>query len=186
MEVRRELTPEPVEKTSDERQFPGDRSASLRLIPSQSFLLDFDAAYTGESKTVSSASRSVVSRHYFDRVAVRLQNKLILVRLSEVFWIQSRGNFLRLHLRETHYDCRMTMKDLLKHLDPDCFLRVHRNAIVNLDYVVEFDLPPYGNAFVELRDGKMLAISRTGRMTLRQRLQTHDYAKANLDQAFEG
>jgi hypothetical protein len=44
----------------------------------------------------------------------------------------------------------------------------------------------YGNAFVQLRDGKMLAISRTGRMALRRRLQTHDYADANLDQAFEG
>jgi DNA-binding LytR/AlgR family response regulator len=186
MKVRRELTPEPVQETSDEKQFPGDRSARLRLIPSESLLLDSGAAYIGKSKRVSSASQSVVSPHYFVRVAVRLQNKLILVSLSDVFWIQSRGNLLRLHLRETHYDCRMTMKDLLKHLDPDCFLRVHRNAIVNLDYVVEFDLPHYGNAYVQLRDGKMLAISRTGRIGLRRRLQTHDYSGAHLDQAFEG
>lgn len=186
MKVRRELTPEPVEETSDEKQFLGDRSPILRLIPSQNLLLDSDAAYNGKKKTISSASQSVDSPHYFVRVAVRLQNKLILVRLSDVFWIQSGGNFLRLHLRETYHDCRMTMKELLKHLDPDCFLRVHRNAIVNLDYVVEFDLPRYGNAFVQLRDGKMLAISRTGRMALRRRLRTHDYAEAHLDQAFEG
>lgn len=117
---------------------------------------------------------------FLGRLAVRVDDKLILVRLADVLWIQSRGNLLRLHVPEAGYDCRMTMKDLQMQLDPDRFLRVHRNAIVNLDYVVDFQLPRYGNAFVHLRNGKALPISRTGRLVLRQTLLARNSAAAGV------
>lgn len=116
---------------------------------------------------------------FLSRLAVRVNDKLILVRLPEVFWIQSRGNLLRLHLPEAEYDCRMTMKDLLRQLDPERFLRIHRNAIVNLDHVTEFALPRYGNAFVHLRNSKALPISRAGRLALRRSLLSRSYIEAN-------
>lgn len=71
------------------------------------------------------------------------------------------------------------MNDLYKRLDPDCFLRVHRNAIVNLNYVVEFVLPRYGNAFVYLQDGQALPISKTGRKALRRNLLSIPYKRSN-------
>lgn len=117
---------------------------------------------------------------FLDRLAVRVDDKLILLRMADVLWIQSRGNLLRLHVPEAGYDCRMTMKDLQMQLDPDRFLRVHRNAIVNLDYVVDFQLPRYGNAFVHLRNGKALPISRTGRLVLRQTLLARNSAAAGV------
>lgn len=107
---------------------------------------------------------------FLSRLAVRVNEKLILVRLTEVLWIQSRGNLLRLHLPDAKYDCRMTMKDLLLQLDPEHFLRIHRNAIVNLDHVTEFELPRSGNAFVHLRNSKALPISRAGKLALRRSL----------------
>lgn len=113
---------------------------------------------------------------FLARIAVRLGDKFVPVHLHEVFWIQSKGNLLCIHLQDVDYDCRITMKGLSLKLDPTRSLRVHRNAIVNLDYVVEFDLPRYGNAFVLLRNGKALPISRTGRMALRRSLLPRSYA----------
>ena len=107
---------------------------------------------------------------YLGRVVVRLGDKLLLVHLREVLWIQSKGNLVCLHLPSKDYDCRMTMKELSSVLDPNYFLRVHRNAIVNLEYVVEFDLPRNGNAFVRLSNGQALPISRTGRAALSRSL----------------
>jgi DNA-binding LytR/AlgR family response regulator len=118
---------------------------------------------------------------YLGRMAVRLDDKLVLVHLREVLWIQSKGNLLCLHLKDINYHCRIPMKDLCMNLDPDCFLRIHRNAIVNLNYVVEFDLPRYGNAFVRLRNGTALPISRTGRMTLRRSLLSRSYVNRDDD-----
>lgn len=116
---------------------------------------------------------------FLGRMFVKLNDKLVLVQLRDVFWIQSRGNLLRLHLRDADYDHRMTMKDILLQLDPGNFLRVHRNAIVNLDHVADFDLPRYGNAFVHLRNGTALPISRTGRTALRRNLLSRAYAEAD-------
>lgn len=112
---------------------------------------------------------------FLERLAVRLDDRIVLVRLRDVFWFQSKGNLLCLHLKDDNYECRMTMKDLLPRLDPGRFLRVHRNAIVNLDHVTEFDLPRYGNAFARLHNGKVLPISRTGRLEVRRSLLCHSH-----------
>ncbi|MGB6871878.1 MAG: LytTR family DNA-binding domain-containing protein, partial [Acidobacteriaceae bacterium] len=83
---------------------------------------------------------------------------------------------VRLHLQNTSYERRTTIKDAYTHLDPERFVRIHRNAIVNLDHVMEFDLPRQGNAFVHLRNGKVLPISGTARVELRRGLLSQSYA----------
>jgi DNA-binding LytR/AlgR family response regulator len=127
---------------------------------------DFDSNYAHPISLEMKADRV----RFLSRITVKLRDKLVPVHLQDVLWIQSKGNLLCIHLQDAHYDCRMTMKEMSVNLDPACFLRVHRNAIVNLDHVVEFDLPRYGNAFVLLRNGKALPISRTGRAVLRRSL----------------
>ncbi|HTX42791.1 MAG TPA: LytTR family DNA-binding domain-containing protein [Acidobacteriaceae bacterium] len=109
-------------------------------------------------------------------------DRIVLLSVRDIFWVQSHGNFLRLHMKDVTYEHRMTIKDLSKRLDPDRFVRVHRSAIVNLDHVVEFDLPRYGNAFVHLRNGKAVPISGNGRLALRRGLLVHSCASAeNVD-----
>jgi DNA-binding LytR/AlgR family response regulator len=48
---------------------------------------------------------------------------------------------------------------------------VHRNAIVNLDHVEEFHLPPNGNMFVKLNDGLCLPLRKANRALLRKLLK---------------
>jgi DNA-binding LytR/AlgR family response regulator len=47
---------------------------------------------------------------------------------------------------------------------------VHRNAIVNLDFVEEFHLPAIGNMFVKLRSGVCLPLRKSSRPLLRRLL----------------
>ena len=63
------------------------------------------------------------------------------------------------------------MKNLQGLLDPMHFLRVHRNAIVNLDHVLEFYLPRIGNMFAKLDNGMSLPLRRANRAFLRKRLR---------------
>jgi DNA-binding LytR/AlgR family response regulator len=58
-------------------------------------------------------------------------------------------------------------------LDPNHFLRVHRNVIVNLNHVTEFHLPTAGNMFVKLDNGACLPLRRANRGSLRKALKQH-------------
>lgn len=114
---------------------------------------------------------------YLKRLAVKIGSKIVLVRIEDIFWVQSMGNLVRIQLQGTRYDCRMTMAKLQRRLDPTYFVRVHRCAIVNLDHVVEFDLPDVGNAFVHMANGKSVPISKAGRSLLRATLLEKCFAQ---------
>jgi DNA-binding LytR/AlgR family response regulator len=114
--------------------------------------------------------RTTTHADYLTRMSLRAGNNIFLIRVRDVVWIQSRRNMLRVHLHHASYEHRMTMKDILQRLDPERFLRVHRSAIVNLDHVVEFELPRCGNAFVHLSNGLALPVSKAARLVLRRGL----------------
>jgi two-component system LytT family response regulator len=111
------------------------------------------------------------ARRFLQRLAVEADEKIVLVRVDDIRWMQSSGNHIRLHLGKTSYLIRQSMKNLQTLLDPNRFLRVHRNAIVNLDYVEEFHLPPNGNMFVKLNDGLCLPLRKANRALLRKLLK---------------
>ena len=113
---------------------------------------------------------------YLNRMSVRVGNSIVLIRVSELIWVQSHRNLVRLHLQNATYEHRMTMKEICQRLDPERFLRVHRTAIVNLDHVVEFDLPRSGTAFVHLTGGEALPVSRAPRLILRHGLLSQSCA----------
>ncbi len=99
-------------------------------------------------------AQSSKGAQFLRRMAVQVGDKVILLFVRDILWIQSKGDLIRLHGKNGDYDCRMTMADLQKKIDPRTFLRLHRNAIVNLDHAVEFTLPRSGNAFVHLSNGR--------------------------------
>lgn len=121
--------------------------------------------------------------NYLQRMSVRVGNTIVLIRIRDVVWIQSHGNLLRVHLHNRSYEHRMTMKDLHQRLDPERFLRVHRSAIVNLDHVVDFELPRCGKALVHLSNGLSLPVSKAARLILRRGLLSPSYAGVGADHA---
>jgi two-component system, LytTR family, response regulator len=110
-------------------------------------------------------------RQFLHRLAVESEGKIVLLKVQDILWIQSFGNHIRLHSAGTTHMLRQTMKNLQDLLDPMHFLRVHRNAIVNLDHVLEFYLPRTGNMFVKLDNGMSLPLRRANRTFLRKRLR---------------
>ena len=111
------------------------------------------------------------ARRFLQRLAVEANENIVLIRVEDIRWMQSSGNHIRLHLGKTSYLIRQSMKHLQTLLDPNRFLRVHRNAIVNLDHVEEFHLPPNGNMFVKLNDGLCLPLRKANRAQLRKLLK---------------
>lgn len=114
--------------------------------------------------------RESTPTQFLQRLAIEEDEKIVLLRTADIEWMQSSGNYVRLHVGNTCHLFRQTLKSLQAQLDPRSFLRVHRNAIVNLDHVEEFHLPPSGNMFVRMHNGACLPLRKSSRTLLRKML----------------
>lgn len=124
-------------------------------------------------ETSSNQQHSAEPPQFLNRVAVETGETIALINVKDILWLQSFGNHVRLHVGTATHLVRQTMKNIQALLDPVHFLRVHRNAIVNLDHVNEFFLPPEGNMFVRLNNGSCLPLRRANRAQLRKILKSH-------------
>ncbi|HET7184914.1 MAG TPA: LytTR family DNA-binding domain-containing protein [Terriglobales bacterium] len=97
---------------------------------------------------------------YLQRFVVKLDARVFAVPADQVDWIESAANYVRLHVGAGTHLVRATMSNVESSLDPRHFLRVHRNAIVNLARVQEFHMPARGSMSVLLRDGSRVPLSR--------------------------
>ena len=63
-----------------------------------------------------------------------------------------------------------TLKDLETRLNPNRYVRVHRQAIVNIAYVREIDQTPKGDGSVKLKCGITVDLSRRYVPQLKEKL----------------
>lgn len=103
------------------------------------------------------------SRPPMDRILVRSGDHHLLLKTSDIQWIEAEDNYIRLHVEGTSHLVRMTMSTILRRLDPARFKRVHRSSIVNLDFVKELRPWFHGDYQVLLSDGTKLTMPRTYR-----------------------
>jgi two-component system LytT family response regulator len=116
------------------------------------------------------ATSQAPTRQTLDRVAVRTDGVLKVVRTTDVDWLETDGNYLRLHVGNTSHLLRTTAAAIEPQLDPRAFIRVHRRYIVNVDRIVEVQPWFAGDAILILRNGARLRVSRTYRERLHARL----------------
>ncbi len=103
-------------------------------------------------------------------IPVRAGQWTVLVRIEEIDWIESAGNYVTLHVGSQEHLLRETLSELESRLSPRQFVRVHRTAIVNLDRIQSLVPTPHGDHRLVLRDGRELTLSRTYRARLEQLL----------------
>ncbi|MBA3891060.1 MAG: response regulator transcription factor [Gemmatimonadaceae bacterium] len=100
---------------------------------------------------------------FLERIPVRHDDRVTYVRSRDVDYFEATGNYVRLHVGKQVLQVRQTMAALEHELDPDQFVRIHRQTIVNLDRVREVQPWFAGDFIVLLQDGTDLRISRTYR-----------------------
>ena len=108
--------------------------------------------------------------HKVDRFVVKSGGRVYFVRAEEIDWVESAGNYVKLHVgNETHL-LRETMTAIESQLDPEMFFRIHRCHIVNIERVRELQPSFNGEYVVFLRTGARLTLSRGYREKVQQRL----------------
>jgi two-component system LytT family response regulator len=102
---------------------------------------------------------------------IKASNRVVLVRVEEIDFIEADGNYAKLHVGRKAHLLREKMHDLEERLDPAKFVRIHRSIIVNLDRIKEMQPHFNGDYIVVLADGQQLRLSRTRREHLEARLK---------------
>lgn len=120
-----------------------------------------------ESQKLSSTRRTT----YLTRLMIKLANRVVLLRVDEIDWIEADGNYAKLHVGKKAHLLREKMQDLETQLDPERFVRIHRSIIVNLERIKELHPHFNGDYIVVLEDGSQLKLSRSRRENLESRLR---------------
>jgi len=105
-----------------------------------------------------------------DRFIIKSGGRVVFLRVEEIDWMRTVGNYVRLQVGRDSHLMRETMNGMEAKLNPDRFMRVHRSTIVNLDRVKEVQPWAKGEYVVIMRDGTRLIMSRRYRERLNERL----------------
>ena len=105
------------------------------------------------------------------RITLRCSGAVLFLEPDELTCLEAAGNYLKLEVDGRTHLLRGTIQGILKRLDPQRFLRIHRSYIVNLHAVQEVKILPGGSDYaVVLRGGRELPIGRTLRKDVVERL----------------
>ena len=108
-------------------------------------------------------------RPYLARVPVRADGRVKVIDLGTVDWIGAADNYVALHAGTREYLVRDTITRLEQRLDPRHFVRIHRSTIVRIDRISELVPDLHGDFRVVLKNGTVLAMSRTFRSGVEDR-----------------
>jgi two-component system LytT family response regulator len=106
-----------------------------------------------------------------ERLVVRSGEELLFVQVSDLDWISAADNYVELHLTGSTHLLRETLSGVERRLDPAQFIRIRRDAIVNLSRVRSVRPGPDGEPLVVMQDGTSLRLGRAYRGRVTQRWQ---------------
>ena len=97
---------------------------------------------------------------YLTQVLVKMLNQEFLIKLSQVDYIKTAGNYQDLYVKGRAYPFRITQAALLNQLNPADFVKINRGEIVNLNTVIRFNKLNSNDARLILQDGTELSVHK--------------------------
>ena len=95
------------------------------------------------------------------RLFIRCDGEIHVMAPEDILWLESDGDYVRLHVTDKSRFVRMSLHKMMAKLDPAHFVRIHRSTIVNLKHMRKASPALYGEYTVELTNGAKLKVSRT-------------------------
>jgi two-component system LytT family response regulator len=105
------------------------------------------------------------------RIRVESDERIRFVAVRDVVWIEAQDYCVLFHLAGEKILQRGTLRQVMQTLDPKFFVRVHRSAAVNVRHVRELTVSASGGLSARLTTGADVAISRSCRADLEERLR---------------
>jgi two-component system LytT family response regulator len=106
-----------------------------------------------------------------DRLAVKVGERLLYLRVLDFDWVEAAGDLVRIHAGKQVYEHRTTLSQLEQRLPADRFIRIHRSTIVNTERIREFHPWFQGDWIIVLTDGTRLQTGKSYRARVRSLLE---------------
>jgi len=107
-------------------------------------------------------------RGRIEQVFVRDGDRCWIVRMAEIFLLESEGNYTRVYFGAERPLIRRSLNALEEQLDPAMFFRAGRKEMINLKWIDRVDLAVSGGLVVTLRGGRAVEMSRRQSARLRE------------------
>jgi two-component system LytT family response regulator len=140
--------------------------ASVRLRDREAFArrLDDIMASLGRLKAGAEPTPPLAVRsspEEEERLFIRCDGEIIAISPDEIFWVESDGDYVRLHLADKARFVRMPLLKMMAKLPSARFVQIHRSTVMNLRHMRKASTAPFGEYSVELTNGVKLKVTRT-------------------------
>ena len=88
----------------------------------------------GEANPIGVGEEENITQR-FDRLLVKKLGKEFIVKVEDIEWLESSGNYVNLHSKGRIYPTRATLTHLISQLEEQGFCRIHRSHAVNLNNI---------------------------------------------------
>jgi len=101
-------------------------------------------------------------QQFLERIVVKDGTKVTLIPVAKLDFVEAQDDYVALASTGKKILKQQTIASLEASLNPECFVRIHRSYIVNLERVARIE--PYGkdSRLAILHDGSRLPVSRAG------------------------
>ncbi|MBP1644779.1 MAG: response regulator receiver protein [Bacteroidetes bacterium] len=126
--------------------------------------------YETQREEIKEENDSIEEKEYIERISVKTGQKLDVLILKDIMFLQSNGDYVSIYSKENVYLKEQTMKYFEKNLPPKQFIRIHRSYIVNVDFISSIQNYKKNQFKIKLKNNYELKASQTGYNLLKERL----------------
>ncbi|OJJ18341.1 hypothetical protein BKI52_26350 [marine bacterium AO1-C] len=137
----------------------------------ESLLADYERLQAKASQ--QEAISPLTAPQYINRVWVKNRQKMILLQVTDIDWIEASGDYVTLHTSKQKHLLKESMQALSGKLDPQQFLRIHRSTFINLDRIKELQPHFNGEYYITLQSEVRLKSSRSYKDQLKAILENN-------------
>ncbi len=99
----------------------------------------FKAYQKAEEQLELLRQKNTPSKNTDEYIFIKANKKAIRVNISEINFIEGLGDYIKIHLKDTHHVTNLSMKKMEELLPSDEFFRIHKSFIIRLDSILSIE-----------------------------------------------
>jgi len=128
---------------SDEKSLDFEKAyaSSLLTKPANDFELINNIFMAHNSTKINKTESKQNSTFNNDYLFVRADYKINKIRISDIYYIESKKDYVNIHTSKNVFTVHSSMKEMDKNLNNPLLQRIHRSYIINIDKILSIKYP---------------------------------------------